>query len=149
MTLARETSRVTTHRQRMPLWAKSADVAALALFAVAAYIVVNGAFVVRVPGLRISFRSEWRTLFWAVALLVTRHVILRRPALPEWIVGSVRDMARAAGPLPDDLELLAPDRVPSRARGRHPVLTVIAVTLLFGALTAIMTYPQVLYLDTG
>jgi hypothetical protein len=142
-----------TTRERVRPWALAADIAALVLIGVGAYVVVEGGFIIRALGLRLSLRSGGRIFLWAVTLLAVRHLIVFRPALPEWIFSSVRDMARAAGRLRDDLELngLAGPRSPGLAGGRRwqPLLTAAAVALFFTALTALMTYPQVRHLNTG
>jgi hypothetical protein len=140
-------------RERIRPWALAADIAALVLIGVGAYVAVEGGFVIRALGLRLSLRSEGRIFLWAAALLAGRHLVVFRPALPEWVFGSVRDMARAAGRLRDDAELNGPagPRSPELAGGRrrHRLLTAAAVALFFIALTALMTYPQVRHLDTG
>ena len=134
-------------RERPPVWARCADVAALLLLLLAAYVVENGGVRLRFLGLRLSAASESRALLMAVALLVVRHLIVRRPSLPGWIAGWVRDAASAAGPLRSDLERLGGERAPRGSR-RRQVAVVAAVTLLFAALTAFMTDPQVRHLRT-
>jgi Dolichyl-phosphate-mannose-protein mannosyltransferase len=136
-----------TPRERPPVWARCADVAALMLLSLAAYVVENGGFAVRLLGIKLSVASEDRALFSALVLLVGRHLIVRSPSLPGWIAASVRDAARARGPLRSDLELLGGEAEP---RGPHwrQLAIVAAVTLLFAALTAFMTYPQVRHLQT-
>jgi len=141
---------VTDRRERVRLWAQAADLSALLLLGVGAYVIVEGGFVLRALGLRLSIRSAPRVLLWAVALMAVRHSIVRRPALPEWILSWVRDMARAAGPIRDDHELIGPGDLKRGERWRRPgLLTVVALALLFAGLTAVMTYPQVRYLATG
>src|SRR4051812_22710898 len=134
-------------RDRPPLWALFADVAALMLLLLAAYVVENGGVRLRFLGLRLSVASEGRALLTAIALLVGRHLIVRRPSLPGWIARSVRDAACAAGPLRSDPERLGGERAPRGSR-RRQVAIVVAVTLLFAALTAFMTDPQVRHLRT-
>lgn len=139
---------MTDRHEPLARWAQYADVAAIILLAVGAHVIVAGGFVVRFLGLRISLRSEWRTLLWAVAILIIRHLIVRRPSLPEQAVTSMRNMARATVRLPLDLELLGQNR-PRPSGGRRRMVGAIAVTVLFAGLTAIMTFPQVRYLGTG
>ncbi len=124
----------------------------LCLLAVAAYVWVEGGFIARPLGLRLAIRSTPRILLWASVILAVRHLVVARPALPEWIFNSVRDMALAAGPLRDDD--LDPDAQSTHAwiRGtqrRHRLLTAAGLALLFAGLTVFMTYPQVRHLDTG
>ena len=111
---------MTQGHQRPPLWARIADIAVLVLLAISAHVVVNGGFVIRPLSIRISFRFADRVLLWAVGLLIVRHAVLFRPTLPERILEWVRQLARAAGRLLDDAELLGihplsfgtPDRPP-------------------------------------
>ncbi|HVH27636.1 MAG TPA: glycosyltransferase family 39 protein [Vicinamibacterales bacterium] len=133
---------------RPPLWAHVADIAALVLLGISAYVVVNGGFVIRPLSIRISFRSADRAFLWVVGLVVVRHLLLRRPALPERIHEWVRQLARSAGRLRDDAELLG-IRPLSFGTWREAVWVLAGVTLLFAALTAGMTYPQALQLGSG
>jgi hypothetical protein len=140
---------VTKQRQRLPIWVYAADVAALILLGLGAYVLVDGGFVVRLFGLRISFRSAGRVLLWAAALLTARHFFVRRPALHEWAWLPLLEQGRADGPLCDDVERFGhPSAWYRRSPGRR-LLLVFAVTLLFAALTAVMTFPQVRHLDSG
>jgi Dolichyl-phosphate-mannose-protein mannosyltransferase len=129
------------------MWARCADVAALMLLSLAAYVVANGGFTVRLLGIKLSVASEGRALLCAMVLLVGRHILVRSPSLFAWIAASVRDAALVAGPLRSDLELLSGEGEPRGSRRRR-VAIVAAVMLLFAALTALMTYPQVRHLQT-
>ncbi len=137
-------------RERLVNWIRLVDVLAVVLFCVGVYVTFNGGFVTRLFGLRIfSFRSADRILFWTIGLVIARHIVVPRPAFPEWIVLWVRDAARAAGALRSDRQLLGL-RLQSRPAGTgRRVAVVIAVALLFVGLTALMTYPQVRFLSTG
>jgi len=129
----------------------------LALLGLAIYIGVEGGFVARVGDLRLSLRSEWRPVLWAAILVVARHVLARRPTLPENILhwlsvpgGWLWSAARAAGPLPDDDQVLGRSEgglaESSISKGRW-LLWATAIILLFSALTAFMTYPQIRFMD--
>jgi hypothetical protein len=138
--------------ENLPVWARLADAAALLLIIIGAASIVHGGFVVRVLSVRVaSFRYGDRILFWAAALLIVRHLLVWRPTLPEWISTSIWRMARAAGGLRDDRELLGTGGHAEHQTGRgwRRAQTVVGVTLLFAALTAAMTYPQVTFLATG
>jgi hypothetical protein len=140
----------TSTRNGLPVWVHVADVAALVLVALALYIVIDEGFVVRLLGVRLSIRSEGRLLLWAAALVTVRHLVVTRPALHERIWSPVRELARAAGPLCDDVRQYGGDPPSYKARalgGR--LLTAFAVAMLFAALTAVMTFPQVRQLDAG
>ena len=137
-------------RERLVVWIRLVDVAAVALFCIGAYVTLHGGFTTRLFGIRIfSFRSADRILFWTIGLLIARHIVVPRPAFPEWIVLWVRDAARAAGALPTDRQLFGFPRQPrSTGLGRRATV-VLGVALFFIALTAYMTYPQVQFLATG
>ena len=87
---------------------------------------------------------------WATALSALRHFVVTRPALPERVWATVRDLARAAGPLYDDVERYGHDLRSRRPRPLgHRLGIAFAVILLFAGLTAVMTFPQVRHLDSG
>jgi hypothetical protein len=142
---------VAERRQQWIRWALLADIAAVTFLAVGAYVAVKGGFTSRLFGIRLfSFRSESRLFLWAITLIAVRHFAVPRPSLPELIVQWVKVQARAAGPLPDDLELLGRDTIPSWPRGTSRRLVFAsALTVFFAALTVLMTYPQVRFLGTG
>jgi hypothetical protein len=134
--------------ERPPLWAHIADVAALILLALSAHIAFNGGLVVRPLSIRISFRSADRALLWAVGLIVVRHLLLLRPTLLARIGEWVGRLAHSARQLRDDDELLG-IRALSFSTWRHAAWMLAGVTLVFAALTAAMTYPQVAQLGSG
>jgi hypothetical protein len=137
-------------RERLVVWIRLVDVAAVALFCLGVYVTLHGGFATRLLGIRIfSFRSADRILFWTIGLLIVRHIVVPRPAFPEWIVLWVRDAARAAGALRTDRQLLGLPLQPRPADTGHRVAVVIGVALLFVGLTALMTYPQVRFLASG
>jgi hypothetical protein len=130
-------------------WARYADIIALALLALGAEVGLNGGFVIRALGFRWSDRSPWRTALGGVAILAVRHLLVRHPSMPTWIAASARNIARTIRRLPDDRDLLGTPPRP-RAQGRtRALITGLAVVLLFTALTAVMTYPQVRHLGSG
>ena len=137
-------------RERLVNWIRLVDVAVVALFCVGVYVTLHGGFTTRLLGVRIfSFRSADRILVWTIGLLIVRHFVVPRPAFPEWIVLWVRDAARAAGALPTDRQLLGLPVHPRPTGTGRRVAIVLGLALLFSALTAFMTYPQVEYLATG
>jgi hypothetical protein len=142
-----------SRREPLPWWVHAADASAILLLLLALFVAIEGGFVVRTAGFRISIRSEWRPIVWAGILLLLRHVLVREPALHRRIYSGVRAVtspiaaaARAAGPLPDDGEAsgdeAAEDRAPQR-RLLERALWVAGIVAGFAALTAYMTYPQV------
>jgi len=142
----------TSHQEpALPLWARAADAATIALLVLATFVAIEGGFVVEPAGIRLSVRSEWRVLLWAGVLAALRHLVVPWRPLPRRVAARVGAAARAAGPLRDDLVLLgqaAPERPGERRRGeRSIVMRVVAVLLLYAGLTAFMTWPQVRQLD--
>jgi hypothetical protein len=144
---------VTGRRERVASLAFAADITALGLLGLGLYVLLNGGFSVRLSGVRLlSFRSEARIFWWAAGLVILRHLVVPRPPFLVWMVHRVRALARAAGPLRDDDQLLGlnrAERLQPGAPRRRRLLTGAAVTLLFAGLTAFMTYPQVRILGTG
>jgi hypothetical protein len=143
-------------RTTLPWWAHAADVGAILLLVLAGIVAMDGGFVVQPAGLRISIRSEWRPLLWAGILVLARHVLVRDPALHRRIIAGLRTLtsavwaaARASGPLADDVP--ASDQGALTGRRRGVVVRMawgLAVVVLFVALTAVMTYPQVRQMDS-
>ncbi len=134
----------------LPLWARAADAATIALLLLAMFVAIEGGFVVAPAGIRLSVRSEWRVLLWTGALVALRHLLVPWRPLPRRVAARVGAAARAAGPLRDDLVLLgqaAPERPGERRRERSIVMRVVAVLLLYAGMTAFMTWPQVRQLD--
>ena len=146
-------------REPLPWWVRAADAAALLLLFLALFVAIDGGFVLRPAGFRISIRSEWRPILWAGILLLLRHVLVRDPPLHRRIHAGIRAIAspiaaaaRAAGPLPDDGEAsrreAAEDRGPRR-RLLERALWAAGVVAGFAVLTAVMTYPQVRLMTDG
>jgi hypothetical protein len=137
----------------LPFWARAADVVTIALLFLAVLVTMEGGFVFRPAGLRLSIRSEWRLFMWAGALTVLRHLIVMRPPLHRRIIAGVGAAARAAGPLRDDLVLFGRGRIdqvePGPGGTRSKITYVLSVVLLYLGLTALMTYPQVHYMNRG
>ena len=148
---------MSSSKPTLPSWVRAADILALALLGLALYIAVDGGFVARVGDVRLSFRSAWRPVLWAAIVIIARHVFARQPTLLEnllhWWTGLIAwvwSAARAAGPLPDDDQVLgrSGSGVVDRSSGTgRRILWAAAVILLFAALTAFMTYPQIRFMD--
>ena len=139
---------MTVGRKPFPRWAQAADLLTIALFVTAGQVAVSGGYFFRLLDYRVSLRSQWRILLWALAILIIRHVLVRRPALHEEAAKWVRKAARAIARLPDDRDLLRSDRT-RRAGRRRAALTAPAAALFFVAATAIMTWPQLQRLSTA
>jgi hypothetical protein len=129
---------------RLPLWAHVLDAIAIILIFLGLYVAIEGGFVLWPRTVRLSVRSEWRVFIWAALIIAIRHYRVRHLPLHRRIISGVAAAARAAGPLRDDV---APATAPSRAR--HRVLSAIGVLLVYAALTAVMTWPQVRELGRG
>ena len=138
-------------KRPLPIWAHAADAAVLALLALALYVALVGGFVAHPAGLRVSIRSEWRVLTWALGLLLFRHLLRPRPALHSRIVTGIGEASRTQGPLQQDDVLLRRARQDGGATTRRLRVLRAAglVLLLFTALTLAMTWPQVKSLDRG
>lgn len=136
----------------LPAWARVVDVAVLGLLGLALYVAIEGGFVLRPAGVRLSVRSEWRIFFWAAALFVARHYFVRDRPLHLRIVRWVADVANAAGPLRNDLAEFA-TRLPGTPAARKLAFsytaTIAAVVAFYAVLTAVMTYPQVRLIETA
>ena len=140
-----------SRRETLPWWAHAADAAAVALLLLAVYVAIDGGIVVRLAGMRLSIRSEWRPLLWASILLLTRHVLVREPPLHRRIISATQvaisrigAAGRAAGPLADDLPDSTAADSPGHQRGLFVYLLWGAgVVAFFAVLTAVMTYPQI------
>ena len=126
----------------LPAWARAADAAAIALLFLAAYVAIDGGFVVSPGGFRVSVKSEWRVLLWASILILARHVLVRAPSLPRRIVSGIARANQAAGPLSDDAADAAQlERQPRQ--GNRRFVGGLLIVGLFSALTVVMTYPQI------
>jgi hypothetical protein len=139
------------HQHPLPLWARVADVAVVALLALALFVAIDGGFVLWTAGVRISVRSEWRPFFWAAILAGVRHLFVPSQPLHERLIAGLTAVVRAQGPLPDDSPggtATPADPHPGRRR-RALTYTVqtAGVLFLYAALTALMTYPQVMRLS--
>ena len=135
----------------LPLWARAADAATIALLLLATFVAFEGGFVVEPAGIRLSVRSEWRVLLWTGALVALRHLLVPWRPLHRRVTEGLGAAARAPGPLRDDHALLgppAPDRREERRRSRRRLIVeILGVFLVYTALTAYMTYPQIRKLD--
>ena len=133
-------------REDLPLWARAADAATIALLLLALFVALEGGFVFWPNGLRISVRSEWRPLGWALALLVVRHLFVREAPIHRRFISKLDAAAKAPGPLPEDappvIEPLAPRPIRWKRVLTYTIYSALVV-LLYAALTAVMTYPQV------
>ena len=126
------------------------DILAVLLLLVFVAVAIHGGFVVRWSGLRLSFRSAWRPLAWAVGLIVVRHVLVPRPALHERLIALAHRITRLQGQLPTD-DVFSPRVVTPRDRPQwaRAALWTIGIVSLYWVLTFVMTYPQVRVLDRG
>src|SRR4051812_3752779 len=134
------------HARALPLWARAADLLAIALFAVGGYVAADGGFVARVLGIRVALRSEWRLYAWAAAFVLVRHVLVRRRPLPARLVEALRRVARLFGPHPGEPWAVDRDAAAPSTR-RRAIANAAGVLVAFAALTALMTWPQVRGLD--
>ena len=126
----------------LPAWARAADAAAIALLFLAAYVAIDGGFVLSPGGFRVSVKSEWRVLLWASFLILARHVLVRAPSLPRRIGSGFARANQAAGPLADDAaDVAALERQPRQ--GNRRIVSGLLIVGLFSALTVVMTYPQI------
>ena len=91
---------------KLPAWAHVLDGLTIAAWTLAAALAVRGGTVLYWSGIRISLRSGWRPLAWGIAFALLRHVLVRRPAIHQSIVGAILAGARGPGVLPDDVTLL-------------------------------------------
>jgi hypothetical protein len=138
-----------------PRWARAADVIAVLLGLLALYVAIEGGMLSWIGHVRVSVRSAWRPAAWALGLLALRHLIVRRPALHEWIVDGILEAAKKPGPLPSDTP--APPRLPSSLprpaaryrRWARQLSLAVGVVALYSALTAVLLLPQVRQLSSG
>jgi hypothetical protein len=134
---------------RPPFWVRAADFVAVSLVFLAVTVWITGGFVLHPAGVRVSFRSEWRILVWALALLLVRHAFVRRPAIHERLASGFRGAVRLEQPRPLDDLLAEPDAIPVPLSRATLIVRALAVILLFWGLTFVMTYPQIRVLDRG
>ena len=134
---------------RPPFWVRAADLIAIAMLFLALAVWATGGFIIHPAGMRISIRSEWRLVAWAAGLLVIRHLFFRHPSIGSRLASGFREAVRSQRRLPhDDVPVPTPDPRAPLLR-RRTALRAAAVIALFWALTLVMTYPQVLRLDSG
>jgi hypothetical protein len=133
-----------------------ADVLFVCLVALALYVAIDGGFILWPDTIRLSVKSPWRVIAWAIGVLALRHAVVRRPPLHRRITRLLAWAARLSGPLRDDAVEQGVEGVgtltgigPLRRRFRFYSIYTVGVLAVFTALTAVMTYPQVRYLDSG
>lgn len=139
---------------RTARWVYGLDVLTILLLIAAVFVLVEGGVVLQWAEIRISIRSAWRLFAWTAAVAALRHALYRRPAIHEVLWGGLRAALRPRRLLADDLESLGRADVEAPAPASRPFRGVAGVLLLYAALTAIMTYPQVrqmhgVSIDTG
>ena len=134
--------------QSLPRWAQAADALVLCLLVLALYVAIEGGVVIWSDALKLSIKSEWRVFAWALMLAAVRHFFVPRRPLHRRVGATIGDAARAAGPLRDD-DTLSVGTAPIRGRFRFYAVYSAVVLAGFSALTMVMTYPQVRYLDSG
>lgn len=88
----------------LPLWVRTADVAAVVMAAVSLSVLVFGGFRTAYAGLEITAHDPVRPLLAVIAILAIRHVIRRTPSLGARLAGGLRtfwnaDSVRAIGPV--------------------------------------------------
>jgi hypothetical protein len=140
-----------------PAWAHVLDALTIAALIAGVFLLVHGGAVLYWGGIRVSLRSGWRLIAWAVGLAVLRHVRCRRPTLPESLWAGLRSALRARHPLTDDLAWLhngSETSIPMATGKGYRRARAAGVILLYAAFTAVMTYPQVrqmhsVTIDTG
>ena len=121
------------------------------MLCLALFVAIEGGFVVWPAGIRVSVKSEWRVLGWAFALLVARHFFVRDFPLHRRFTTRLREAARSAGPLRDDVFEADREQKSEPAPRRLLFYTTYAaaVLVLYTLLAVLMTYPQVRYLDSA
>src|SRR5262245_20134072 len=122
---------------------------AVALMTLALFVTIEGGFVFWSTAARLSIKSEWRVLAWALALVAARHFFVPHHPLHRRIGDAIGAAARASGPLRDDVPAASLRTPPIRGRFRFYSVYALVVVAAFSVLTAAMTYPQVRYLDSG
>jgi hypothetical protein len=113
----------------LPRLARAADAVVIALLVTSWVVAQFGGFSTAIADVRVSVNASWRLLLWAAAIAIARHVWIRRPSLPQRIVGAPR-------PSVSDDATVAP--MPSRL-GLHA-----GVIALFVALTCVVVFEQVI-----
>jgi len=114
------------------------------LFLFALFVAMSGGVVFRLGGVRISATSSGRVLAWTAAILVVRHLLVRRRPFPLSIGRALGSAIRAAGPLRDDVAQLR--AAGGEATWQRPAGAFALAAIVYTLLTAVMTYPQVRFL---
>jgi hypothetical protein len=132
------------------VWARLSDALTIATLLLAAAVALYGGGTGEIAGIRVSLRSVWRLPIWAAAIATLRHALVRWRPLHRRVIDAFRRIIDRAEPVyPDvvfegwDMAALTPFR-PLR-----PLQIAVGLTLLYVALTLVMTYPQVRMLDRG
>lgn len=130
----------------IPAWVHVLDALTIAALIAGVFLLVHEGVVLKWAGLRISLRSSWRLFAWAGGFAGLRHMLFRRPAIHESIVAAVKTATRPGDALTDDhvwLRHAGPTGIPPMPWKGRRAAGAAGVLLLFAALTALMTYPQV------
>jgi hypothetical protein len=130
----------------IPAWVHVLDALTIAALIAGVFLLVHEGVVLKWAGLRISLRSSWRLFAWAGGFAGLRHMLFRRPAIHESIVAAVKTATRPGDALIDDhvwLRHAGPTGIPPMPWKGRRAAGAAGVLLLFAALTALMTYPQV------
>ena len=120
---------------RPPLWARATDLVCVGLLIAAAIVVLRGGGRLRLGPLRLSLTSPLRLLLWAAAIAVVRHAIDRSVPIYRDLPARLAVWTRAT--IADDVAV-APASAP------RSTAFLAGVVALFVALTAVMTWPQML-----
>ena len=123
-----------------PRWARAADLVCLGLLILAAVVSLSGGFNIYVAGVRLGLTTLYRPLLWAVAIALARHIAA--PTIPIYRDLPARFLVwrrRAAV----DVTCVAP------VGSARSIGYLVGTLALFTALTALMTYPQVLHMRDG
>ena len=128
----------------LPLWTRAADALVGMLLLFALFVAMSGGVAFHLGGMRISATSPVRVLAWTVAIFVVRHALVRQLPFPLGIVRDIRSAARSAGPVRDDVLLLA--GAGGAGTWRSAAGAFVLATIVYLLLTAVMTYPQARFL---
>jgi Mannosyltransferase (PIG-V) len=88
--------RIQNIEDRIPAWARAADILALLLLAIGLLLAVFGGIRWRFLGVRLSLTSPWRVIIWALAIVVLRHLVVRRQPIYRWLLDAVRAGVRSS-----------------------------------------------------
>jgi hypothetical protein len=128
-----------------PAWAGAIDLVCLSLVILAVIVARSGGFHLRVGGLRLALTSPSRPLLWALAIGIVRHVAAPAVPIHRHLRRRITAWTQSAG----YSRFVVPDAIGvSHQATRQPGSRWIALlaVLLFTALTAVMTYPQLLHM---